>query len=101
MAMRMTLTSFIMARHLTTDEIELRQLAEEVMERRPVQGYLTISRAAVAPTVQASFRRLAKLPSALDLQGRTVNEAKKRKIEFGDFQTPSALRASFAKDCPC
>ncbi|HHW4677399.1 restriction endonuclease [Xylella fastidiosa subsp. fastidiosa] len=37
------LTSFIMARHLTTDEIELRQLAEEVMERRPVQGYLTIS----------------------------------------------------------
>jgi hypothetical protein len=37
------LTSFMMSRHLTSDEIELRQLAEEVMERRPVQGYLTIS----------------------------------------------------------
>lgn len=43
MAIEDDLTSFIMARHLTTDEIELRQLAEEVMERRPVQGYLTIS----------------------------------------------------------
>lgn len=37
------LTSFMMARHLTSDEIELQKLAEEVMKRRPVQGYLTIS----------------------------------------------------------
>lgn len=37
------LTSFMMSRHLTTDEIELQKLAEEVMQRRPTQGYLTIS----------------------------------------------------------
>jgi hypothetical protein len=37
------LASFMMARHLTSDEIELQKLAEEVMQRRPVQGYLTIS----------------------------------------------------------
>lgn len=37
------LASFMMSRHLTTDEIELQKLAEEVMQRRPTQGYLTIS----------------------------------------------------------
>jgi hypothetical protein len=37
------LASFMMSRHLTTDEIELQKLAEEVMKRRPIQGYLTIS----------------------------------------------------------
>lgn len=37
------LVAFMMARHLTTDEIELQKLAEEVMQRRPMQGYLTIS----------------------------------------------------------
>lgn len=37
------LISFMSSRHLTTDEIELMQLAAEVKERRPVQGYLTIS----------------------------------------------------------
>lgn len=37
------LSSFMMSRHLTTDEIELQKLAEEVMQRRPTQGYLTIS----------------------------------------------------------
>jgi len=37
------LISFMMSKHLTSDEIELQKLAEEVMQRRPVQGYLTIS----------------------------------------------------------
>lgn len=37
------LSSFMASRHLTADEIELQQLASEIMTRRPVQGYLTIS----------------------------------------------------------
>lgn len=37
------LISFMVSKHLTSDEIELQKLAEEIMQRRPVQGYLTIS----------------------------------------------------------
>lgn len=37
------LISFMVSKHLTSDEIELQKLAEEVMAKRPVQGYLTIS----------------------------------------------------------
>ncbi|KQN50467.1 restriction endonuclease [Pseudomonas sp. Leaf48] len=34
---------FMVSRHLTSDEIELRRLAESVMTNPPEQGYLTIS----------------------------------------------------------
>ncbi len=37
------LMAFMAARHLTEDPVELRNLAEEVMKKRPEQGYLTIS----------------------------------------------------------
>ena len=37
------LMAFMISRHLTADEIELVNLAEEIMQNRPEQGYLTIS----------------------------------------------------------
>jgi hypothetical protein len=37
------LMSFMISRHLTSDEIELQKLAEEVINKKPQQGYLTIS----------------------------------------------------------
>lgn len=37
------LMAFMVERHLTADEIELNNLAAEVLANRPEQGYLTIS----------------------------------------------------------
>lgn len=37
------LMAFMIARHLTADEIELGNLAKEILTNRPPQGYLTIS----------------------------------------------------------